>query len=67
MVRLGAGDGASERRGAVRMGEEDDSVMGEGTVGAGVACTAVVMREGGVGDTAWSDVYSTFDSANSSC
>ena len=41
--------------------------MGKGTVGAGVACTAGVMREEGVGETAWSDVYSTLDSANSSC
>ena len=30
MVRLGAGDGASERRGAVGMGEEGDSVVGKG-------------------------------------
>jgi hypothetical protein len=67
MVRLAVGDGASEREGGVGMGEEGDSVTGEGTVGAGVSCTAGVTRGEGERDVAWSDVNSTLESANSRC
>jgi hypothetical protein len=67
MVRRGDGDGALVRGGGVGRGGEGDSVTGIGTMGAGVACTAGMIEEGVEGDVEWSDVNSTFDSANSSC